>query len=368
MNRYFYYNVFLGSMLNLMLYVPHILIKYRYNGAISSMLVAVAIGTGLAYLFTTVTQAFPGKGLPEILYIFFPRAIVIPILLFLAAMWYVASAIAIIAYAVLINRFFNPDTSAIIVLGLLTLVCIYGATRSTLSVMFMMEMGLIINTPLILFILMKSVRSENISWDAIRTIANYWNQMPQLTPIAAASYIFTGYINFSIYNRLTPPNFRLKFRWMIPVFCTVIMLISFFVPIGFHGTETVVHYIYLWSVTSDSLIMNYGFIERVIFVFLILYLNLTLIYTTSGWHQAIEMIKSCFPSNKPDVDQREIPWINWAIATLFAIVSLLYLHFFDEKESFKLASAWLVLRLFAEAGTVFLLFGMTLRYRRKSSL
>lgn len=232
----------------------------------------------------------------------------------------------------------------------------------------MMEMGLIINTPLILFILMKSVRSENISWDAIRTIANYWNQMPQLAPVAAASYIFTGYINFSIYNRLSPPNFRMKFRWIIPVFCSVIMLISFFVPIGFHGTETVVHYIYLWSVTSDSLIMNYGFIERVIFVFLILYLNLTLIYTTSGWHQAIEFIKSCLPSNKPDVDQRHVPWINWAIATLFAVVSLLYLHFFDEKESFKLASSWLVLRLFAEAATVFLLFGLTLRYRRKSSL
>lgn len=367
MNRYFYYNVFLGSMLNLMLYVPHILIKYRYTGAISSMVVAILIGTGLAFLFSHVIQANPGKGLPEILRMFLPKAVVIPMLLFFAAMWFIASAIAIIAYAVLINRFFNPDTNALIVLALLSLVCVYGATRSTLSVMFMMEMGLIINTPLILFILMKAVRSENISWDAIRTIANYWNQMPQLPPVAAASYIFTGYINYSIYNRLTPANFRLRYRWLIPVFCTLIMLISFFVPVGFHGTEAVVHYIYLWSVTADSLMMSHGFIERVIFVFLILYLNLTLIYTTSGWHQAIEMIKSCMPRNKPDIDHRTTPWSNWLIASAFAVASLLALHFFDEKESFKIASGWLVLRLFVEILTVLLLFALTLRRRRKPS-
>ncbi|MBW7477010.1 hypothetical protein K0T92_20035 [Paenibacillus oenotherae] len=367
MNRYFYYNVVLGTMLNLMLFIPHILVKYRYTGAISSMAVAVVIGTVLSYTFTYVIQTFPGKGMPEILYLFLPRAVVIPTLLFMAAMWFIASSIALIGYAVLINRFFNPDTSAMIVLALLCLVCIYAATRSSLSVMFMMEMGLIINTPLILFILMKSVRSENMSWDAIRTVANYWQQMPQLAPVAAASYLFTGYINFAIYNRLTPPNFRLRYRWIVPVFGTVFMLISFFVPIGFHGTETVVHYIYLWSVTSDALIMNYGFIERVIFVFLILYLNLTLIYTTSGWHQAMEFVKSCFPANKPDVDQRKVPLSNWIITSVFGVLTLLHLYFFNEKESFQFASGWLILRLFVESITVIGLFILCVRWRRASS-
>ena len=367
MNRYFYYNVLLVSLLNLMIFVPHVLLKYRYDGAVMSMLVAVLIGSLFAYMYTYVMQTFPGKGVPEMLYDYFPKAVAIPYLIMMAVMWFIASAIAIVAYAVLINRLLNPDTSPIIVLVMLTIVCVYTSTRSTMTILFIIEMGLLINTPLVLFILMKAARSKSINWDAIMTVTQYWNQAPKILPVAAATYVFTGYINYAIYNRVNPPNFRMRYRWMIPLMGTFILLMSFFVPIGFHGTEMVDNYLYVWSVTADSLIMNYGFIERVIFVFLILYLNLTLIYTASGWHQAIEFIRCCMPGHKPSIDPDKTPRSNWYIGGAFALVSIAYLYLFNEKQNYSIASYWLVIRLFIEAASVSLFFFISIRKRRASS-
>ncbi|MFC5651519.1 GerAB/ArcD/ProY family transporter [Paenibacillus solisilvae] len=365
MNRYFYYNVFLVSLLNLMLFVPHILLRFRYDGAVSSMGVAIVIGSSLALMFTKVMKSFPGKGLPEILAEFFPKFVIVPFLLFMAVLWLVASSIALVSYAVLINRFFNPDTSPIVVLAFLCLICIYTSSRSTLTVIFVIEIGLIINAPLLLFILIKATRSTAIDWDAIRTIANYWTKPPKLQPVSAATYVFTGYINYAIYNRLNPPNFRIRYRWLIPLTGTFILLMTFFVPIGFHGTETVDNYLYIWSVTADSMLMGYGFIERVMFFFLLLYLNLTLIYTTSGWHQAMEFVKSCLPKSSPQVDCIQTPKKNWIITSVFAVITLTYSILLNEKENFSISSYWLTFRMFIEIGSVLFLF--VLAFRRKTS-
>ncbi|BBH21464.1 hypothetical protein Back11_28090 [Paenibacillus baekrokdamisoli] len=369
MNRYFYYNVFLVSLLNLLIFVPHILVLYRYDGAITSMVLAAAVGSTVAIVFTNILRKFPGQGLPEILDQFLPRPFTIALLIFMAVMWLIASSIALVSYAVLINRFFNPDTSPFVVLLFMVLVCVYTASRSSLTVMFVIEMGLIINMPLLAFLLIKAVRSNAIDWDAIRTIANYWRESPKLRPFAAATFVFTGYINMAIYNRLAPANFRLRHRWMIPAFGTLILLITFFVPIGFHGTETVDDYLYLWSVTSDSMLMSYGFIERVIFFFLLLYLNLTLIYTTSGWHQAMEFVKSCMPKKRdPKSGKHNTPLINWIVTGVFAIITLSYSELFDEKENFYISIYWLIFRMFIEVGTVIFLFILIRTKRRKPSV
>ncbi|OBZ12384.1 GerAB/ArcD/ProY family transporter [Bacillus sp. FJAT-26390] len=349
MNRYVFYNFILVSFINLMLFVPHILIQARYNGAVASIPVGIVIGTILVYMYTSAMARFPGKGLPEILKQHCPKWLVVISMYSFAMMWWMGTSIVVIAYAMVINRFFNPDANTIVILVMLILACGYAATRSTLSVIFVIEIGLIVNAPIIIFILFKAVRSPQLNWDAIRVVANYVTHMPTLTSVAAASFIFTGYINLSIFNRLFSPNFRFKFRWIYPVFGSVILLITFFVPIGFHGTEGVNQYIYIWSVTADSMLMQYGFIERVLFLFLIVFLNLTLIYTMAGWHQAMEFIKSCFKNYKPEIDSPKTPASNYVIASIFAALTILYLVLTNEKMNVFITTYWLVLRMFVEA-------------------
>jgi len=348
MNRYFYYNFILVSFINLLLYVPNILIQYRYTGAVSSIVIGIVIGTILVYMYTSAMARYPGKGLPEILKLHSPQWLVTISMLFFSIMWWFATTIVVVAYAILINRFFNPDSDATIILSMLVIACGYAATRSTLSVMFIIEIGMIVNAPIIIFILFKAVRSNQLNWDAIHVVANYITEMPTLTCIAASTFIFTGYINLSLFNRLFPPNFRFKFRFIYPVAGAVILLITFFVPIGFHGTEGVNQYIYIWSQTADSLLMQYGFIERVLFLFLIVFLNLTLVYTMFGWHQAMEFVKSCFPNYKPEIDSLKTPMSNYVIVGIFVLLSILYLMLTNEKMNMLITTYWLIVRFFVE--------------------
>lgn len=366
MNRYFLYNYVLVSLINLMLYVPHILIQYRYTGAVSSIIIGTVIGSALIYAYTSVITKFPGKGMPEILKMYFPRWIVTINMLLVTMMWLFASIIVIIAYALLINRYLNPDINPIVIIIMLVIACGYAATRSTLTVIFMIEIGVLINVPFIAFFLFKASRSPHLNWDAIRVVANYVTEMPNLTSIAAASFIFTGYLNLSLFNRLISANFRFKHRWIYPIIGFTILLITFFIPIGFHGTEEVNQYIYIWTVTADSMLMKYGFIERVLFVFLVIYLNLSLVYTMSIWHQAMEFIKSCFPKNEPLTDSPETPLSNYVIIASFAILTILYALVADEQKNMFITSYWLSIRLFLEIFIVLWIFILS-RRRPKSS-
>ncbi|QHW30612.1 GerAB/ArcD/ProY family transporter [Paenibacillus rhizovicinus] len=360
MNRYFYYNVLLLGLINLALFVPHTLIQYRYTGALMSMACAAVSGTVLAILFTHVMKTFPGKGIPEILSLYIPKYASIPFLLVWALTWLSASSLSLNTFSVLINRFFNPDTSSMIVLIVMCLTCMYGATRSLLTIIFVLEIGLIFSAPIILFVFFKAIHNKNMEWDAIRTVIQYWKQMPRIKPFAAASFAFTGYINFFMMNRLLSPNFRLRFRWLIPVICSLALLISFFVPIGIHGTEESANYLYIWSVTSDTLIMTYGFIERVIFVFLLMYLVMTLIFASIGWLMAMEMVKSCLPKAKPDIDPSRTPRSNWIIVSFFAAMTVAYANWISEKENFEITTYWIVIRSGVEIFSVLFLFVLSL--------
>ncbi len=344
MNRYYYYSFLYVLLINIMMFVPNILIQNRFTGGVSSMLLAIPFGTMLVLVFSSSMTKFPGKAVPEILYERYPRWFVTPVMWVLASIYLLGSIIVLVAFSVVINRFYNPDTSSTIVLYLLIAACIYCATRTTLSLLFILEMLIIINAPLVVFVLGKALFTSDLDWDAMHTVANYVTVKPNLDSFAAATYIFSGYLNLSILNRALPPNFRLKHRWIIPLVGTLAMFTSVFIPIGFHGTEGVDEYLFIWSITADSMKMEFGFIERVLFLYLILYLNLTLLFTTFGWHKAMEFLKSTSKSYKPELDADKTPILNWVICGSFGLLTIIYSIVVDEKQNYNIAGKWLVIR------------------------
>lgn len=366
MNRYFYYGFLYVALINIMLFVPNILLQNRYTGSISSMALAIPAGTLLALLFASSITKFPGKAIPEIMYEHHPRWLVSPVLWMMAIVYFLGSVIVLVAFSVVINRFYNPDTSSAVVLYLLIAASVYYSTRSTLSLLFILEMMIIINAPLIFFVLGKALFSSSFNWDAIRTVANYIRVRPNIESFAAATYIFSGYLNMSMVNRALPPNFRLKYRWLIPLIGTIALLSSVFIPIGFHGTEGVEEYLFVWSVTADSMKMEYGFIERVLFLYLILYLNLTLLFTTFGWHQAMEFIKSTFKSHTPKLDEDKTTRTNWIIGIAFGVMTVIYSLAVNEKLNFNIAAVWLIVRLFVELLAVVWLFILSYKQVRRA--
>ncbi|MHA7964290.1 GerAB/ArcD/ProY family transporter [Paenibacillus sp. CAU 1782] len=361
MNRYFFYLFLFVALMNIMLFVPHILVDNRFEGSVAAILISPIFGSIMIYMFTNAMARFPGQGLPEIFAQFFPRWFVSVYMFFYAMMYWFSSTVVAMAFAVLINRFFNPHANVLIIMVVMVLASGYAATRSTLTVMLLLEIIIIINVPIILFIMFKMVTSPQLNLDSIHVVANYIGHWPNLASIAAATYIFTGYINLSLFNRLFPPNFRFKLLWTYPILGLLILLVTFFVPIGFHGTQGISQYIYLWTITADSLMMQYGFIERVMFLFLIVFLNLSLVYTATAWHQAMEFIKGCMPSMKPETDSPKAPITNYVIIGLFTAASVLYMVFTNEKMNLAITTVWLILRMFTEVMTVVTVFILSRR-------
>ncbi|ASS66414.1 MULTISPECIES: hypothetical protein [unclassified Paenibacillus] len=366
MNRYFYYSFIMVAMLNLMLYVPSVLLKDRMNGAVSGLIVSLIVGTAIGYASTSALARFPGMGLPEILRLFLPEWLVKLLLPIYAFMWFFASSFALIGFTLLMNRVLTPDQPAWNMLLILGLLCVYGATRSALTILYLLEITMLLVAPLVLLIIFKGIRSPDLSWDAIFTIAQYVNHFPTLSSVGAGTFIFTGYINMAIFNRVNPPNFRLKGRWIIPVTGTLILLATFFLPIGFHGTMGVDRYLYVWTQTADSMTMRYGFIERVVFVFLFLYLGLSIVYTITGWNQAMEFILSIRKNYEFKVDYSVAPAANWWICGAFFVLSFVSLLFLNERIDFEVAEIWLIVRMFLEAATVLFLF--IISRRRKTPI
>lgn len=348
MNRYFFYHYFIVCFTNLMLLIPFYLTTGRYDGAVMSIVLSPIFGYVFLYMFTNSLAKFPGKALPEIFSLFYPKWVVNIIIVYKSILIGIAAAIVVSVYAVITTRFLNPDANPYLILVLLMLCCAYGATRNSVSVTFVLEVVLVLSIPVIAFIMYKTIRNPLLNWDAIHVIANHYYHMPTVIAFAAASFVYTGYLNMGLFNRLLSPNFRFKYLWLYPIIAFVVLIITFFVPIGIHGTETVSEYIFLWSATADSTRMMYGFIERMLFVYLIVLINLALMFTTVSWHIIVQYIRTIFPKNVVNPNEPNTPLRNYIIAGGIVGITIIVMYNLNELYILKFTGYFLIYRLFSE--------------------
>lgn len=358
MSRYFYYPIIVCMLINTIIYVPKVLMEARFTGAITAMLIAIPLGTLLAFIFAKAMNRFPGKGLPEILKAHTPSWIRIPILLFLGFMWFSAGSIVLVSYALITKRFINPDLQMSVLLVCFILVGRWSATRSSESILNVMEILIVLSSPLVMFISYKAFTSESFDWDAILVFTDYAFKTPSLMTLAAATYLFTGYVCLAVFHRFFQESKPIRYFWVIPIIGFLVCFTTFFIPIGLHGTQAVEKYVYVWVSTADSLNMKYGFIERVLFVFLMLYIMLCLLFIALTWHIATELIRS--------VSTKESLLVKWLIVACIGMITYIYGSTFNEKQLTHLAEQWLILRLFAELGLVGLIIYISRRKKHAS--
>lgn len=200
MNKYFYYMVVLNMLLNIMVAVPDILIQHRYSGAFMAMILSAPFGALSAYLFTKTMVAHPEQGLPEIFKTYMPAWIRVSFLLFLAVMWLTAGYIVLNLFTQITLRYINPEASLLMIATLFALLGVWGATRPSFTVLYVMEILIILCSPLIAFILYKAITNEYVRWDAIQVMFDYIIQWPSWTSFTAATYLYIGYLNMAVFN------------------------------------------------------------------------------------------------------------------------------------------------------------------------
>lgn len=361
MNRYFYYSILLGMLMNTILYVPNILITNKHDGVILGILVSTLIGSLLTFMSSKAMATFQSQGLPEIFSMNVSKFFRGIMLFYFGVMWFIAGGlIVLVSFTIIIKRFILPETpSEIIIILFMTVVC-WCASRPTKTILYLLEIVMVLNLPLITFILYKAMTNKYMNWYAIWNVASdHIMVLPNLDVLAAATFIFTGHINMVIFNKESNGQFNPKFLWLVPIIGLTVLLTTFFIPIGTHGTVGVDQFNYAWVSTADSMKVNLGFIERVVYVFLLLYLNLSLLFATVTWHVGYHLIKD-IAQNKLYIGPFRLKPI---IFGSFMLITLLFI-FRNEKLNIEFGLTWLKIRFYTESALVLYVFYLSRRGKK----
>ncbi|MFE8700513.1 GerAB/ArcD/ProY family transporter [Cytobacillus sp. FJAT-54145] len=358
-SRYFYYLIFLNMLANIIVFVPRILIDNRKDGAVMAILIAIPIGLLMAYLFAKFMSKVPRKDVKEILdEAKVSKWISRPLLIYLIIIWFSAGIIALLAFTDITKRFINPDIDVIYIAMLFLVFVSWSSALPSKKVLYVLELILLVNLPLTSFIFFKAFVNDNLSWMNMLEAGTHIGNIPTIHSIAAATYVFTGYINLVIFNRLFSKGINLKYFWLLIPVGFGVLFTTYFLPIGYYGFDGIGEFTYPWLSTADAIRIKFFFVERVFFIFLLMYVGISLINVIVHWHVGLEMIKSLLPK-KVDDTKGILKWVklDYLILSFFSILYLYIQFYVDELTVFKMSEWWLVIRLPSEyIGALFIIF------------
>ncbi|TXK85799.1 hypothetical protein [Paenibacillus sp. N3.4] len=99
-----------------------------------------------------------------------PNWLRIIIMLLFISLWFLAGGITLIAYSEITKKYINPDVSSFyIILAFVLVVALISRTRSE-SVLYSMEILLILNAPIIAWVFYKAATNPSMNYDACMEI------------------------------------------------------------------------------------------------------------------------------------------------------------------------------------------------------
>lgn len=340
MSRFYYYLVMINMIANIISAVPTILLRYRNDGAVLSLIVGIILGLVIVIVYTKFFNAFPGKAFPELLVQTTSKWFYYPLLFFMAVMWFIAGISTLITYSFLLIRYLTPEIPIMLIGLTLILSIIFGCFMKTDRVLYTIEIVFVINFPIIIFIIIKAYTSKNLNWDFIREAMLHVVQAPNIHAVSSSIFLFLGVVNLVIFNRFftQKQNFGLKQIIVLVFIAIATTFTTYFIPIGFHGSESIGELVYPWIATSDSMRMRYFVIERLVYVFLLLYLSMAFLSILIHWHVAVELFKFIFKLEKMKFKGINIGYIIlivfFTVSSLYIIVSLTEYQLFQYSKYF----------------------------------
>ncbi|MCM3639185.1 spore germination protein [Sporosarcina luteola] len=296
MNRFLIYLILINTLTNMVSITPRILIAGGNTGTVLGMAFAISTGIVLTYFLVILFSRFPGQGLPEILKAYTPKWFAVPVLLFMAAAWYVAGLFTLMIYTFIILRFLTPEMSIYTIVLTFALVVTYGVLMATRNIIYMSEVIFILVVPFIVFVQMKGYLDPSLNWDYIRIALMQVNQLPDYGAFTSSLFIVIGTANLVIFNRAftTLKKPTLKGMAILTVAFMYILATTYLLPIGFGGFDSLENALYPWIMTSDSIRMKFGVVERIVFIFIGSFLALGVVSMIIHWHVSIHLFSSVF--------------------------------------------------------------------------
>ncbi|MED4532818.1 hypothetical protein ABET51_17710 [Metabacillus fastidiosus] len=359
MNRYFFYLIATNMLVNVIVWVPKILLRERFDGAVMAILVGILIGTILLFLFVPAINKFPNLGIPEILEET-PGLFRFSFLTLFSIMWFLAGVITLLSFVDHLVEFVNPEMPSLLLI-ILYLILVILALRylKASKLLYALEILLVLNVPLIFVIMYQAYTNEYLTIDSMLEVGTHFFEMPSWSAISSVTYIFSGYANLVIFNRVFNKKISMKLLAVIPFIAIGNLFTSIFIPIGIWGADGVGELAYPWTSTADTLSIEYGPVERVITIFILLYVSITTMSILIHWHVALEMVKSMANVKKAGKIKRAVT--DWGVLLIFGIISVLLEMMTTNKSIAVLSEIWLDIRFPFEVVLVIFMFFLARR-------
>ncbi|PIC76821.1 hypothetical protein CSV74_09610 [Sporosarcina sp. P19] len=305
MSRFVYFLLISNMIANLIAASPRIFFAKSEEGAIVTMIIALFFGVFMNWALITSFKAFPGKSLPEILSLYLSKWITIPALLLIGVIWYVSGLQTLITYIDILLRFLTPEMSVYLVIAMFIPVITFGVIMQSRNILFTLELVFVLAFPAAAYYVVKLYFAEQVSWDHVAIAMTFIDNPPDYTVFSTTTYLFAGTFDIVIFNSLLKKKmtFGIKQALIVFILGAFALFTTYFIPIGVLGFDQVESILYPWILTSDSIRMKFGVIERVIFIFLLLFLAIAFLNITIHWHVACKLFQSAF-----GIEQLKIKW------------------------------------------------------------
>jgi hypothetical protein len=294
--RFFYLLVINSILAHFLLYTPTNLHKRLYEGALISILIALAINCINAYMVMHVFNKYKENNITEIYEKLFGRFIGG---IFSLAYLVLNLAISFFMFRGLIEiviKYMLPSTPIYLIamtLIILPFSNLYNNERSYLRYIGLISVVVIFYTLVQIMLIMK-----NINLGYIKGVFTHSHFKPDLTSIAVAGYFFSGVSHLSIYNpvfsKLSPARTCLLFL-TFGIFTASFTILA---PAGIWGPVAVQKVQLIWIVTSDTLSTELFIIERVLYILLPLFFLLAASQVLNYGFAGYTAIKILIPNRK----------------------------------------------------------------------
>lgn len=337
MSSYLYYFIIVTMVTNLIASVPRILMRESENGVILSMIIAVLTGVLLTVIVINLFRHFPHMTFPEILKKSTSKWFYYPILLYFALSWYAAGLITLTTYVLLFNTFLSYETSIIVTTLAFLFIISFGLLMKERSILYITELVLIIFLPVIFFLIVKIYTDPKLEWDFVKVAITYMNVLPSYHTFSASTYVFIGAVNIIIFNKYIKIKKKvgLKQIAILTFVGTFTLFTTYFIPIGFNGFEQIENLTFPWVTTSDSVRMKYSIIERLTFLFVIVFIGVAFISLLIHWYVSLKLFESIFHFKK--FTQKEKSITSYLFVLLFGLFAIVVTRRINEFQLVKVS-------------------------------
>lgn len=332
--RYYVYLFYINALVNVTAFIPQILYKNRFNGSLVSLALSILIGSFLITIFLTLMKKFPRQNIVQIMDRLFPKWFQKTFLFFNFTLQIFAGMLFLISNTQIVNLFLTPN--AIIVFYIFLLLIVFVIMNQTNSILYMLEIIVLLATPFYLFIILRFFTDHLVMVDSIKQSWTYLMHFPKMNSVASGLFVFTGFTNFIIYGEHILSISKKKLLIAIGIIC-FILFSSYFVPIGYFGLNGVGKESYVWVTTVDSMRFDYFFLERMVSIFILVQIGITLMYIILSYHSALQYLQLM----TKNVGGRS-KWVGIFVVVISALITQ---HFTDEFRLLKLFNYFFIFRI-----------------------